>query len=79
MNVEATAAIAGAVGIPVTASGGVGSLGDIVALRRHEAAGIDSVIVGRALYTGAVKLPEAIAAGRPSPPPSPANMRERGR
>jgi phosphoribosylformimino-5-aminoimidazole carboxamide ribotide isomerase len=64
VNVEATANIAAAVGIPVTASGGVGSLSDIIALRQHEASGIDSVIVGRALYTGAVKLAEAIVAGR---------------
>jgi phosphoribosylformimino-5-aminoimidazole carboxamide ribotide isomerase len=64
VNVEATAKIAAAVGIPVTASGGVGSLDDIIALRPYEADGLDSVIVGRALYTGAVKLAEAIAAAR---------------
>jgi phosphoribosylformimino-5-aminoimidazole carboxamide ribotide isomerase len=64
VNVEATATIAEAVGIPVTASGGVGTLADIVALRDRGVAGIDSVIVGRALYTGAVRLSEAIAAAR---------------
>lgn len=64
VNVEATARIAEAVGIPVTASGGVGSLADIVALRDRGVAGIDSVIVGRALYTGAVSLREAIEAAR---------------
>jgi phosphoribosylformimino-5-aminoimidazole carboxamide ribotide isomerase len=63
VNVEATAALAEALGIPVTASGGVGSLADIETLRLREASGIDAVIVGRALYTGAVRLPEAIAAG----------------
>lgn len=75
VNVEATAALAEAVGIAVTASGGVGSLDDIIALRRYEASGIDSVIVGRALYTGVVKLSEAIKAARePSPRPTAANI-----
>lgn len=62
VNIEATKRIAAAVGIPVTASGGVGSLADIIALRDYGADGIDSVIVGRALYTGAVKLRAAIEA-----------------
>lgn len=62
VNVEATRAIATAIDIPVTASGGVGSLADIHALKAARAPGIDAVIVGRALYTGAVRLPEAIAA-----------------
>lgn len=62
VNVEQTAAVARALGIPVTASGGVGSLRDIEALRPHHPDGIDAVIVGRALYTGAVKLTDAIRA-----------------
>ncbi len=62
VNVAATREIAAAVRIPVTASGGVGSLDDIIALRDCGAPGIDAVIVGRALYTGAVRLPEAIQA-----------------
>jgi phosphoribosylformimino-5-aminoimidazole carboxamide ribotide isomerase len=64
VNVAATHAIAKAIRIPVTASGGVGSLADIVALRECGATGIDAVIIGRALYTGAVRLAEAIAAAR---------------
>jgi len=60
VNVAATRAIADALKIPVTASGGVGSLDDILALLPHEAAGVDAVIVGRAIYTGAVDLAEAI-------------------
>lgn len=64
VNVAATVAVAAAVGIPVTASGGVGSLADIAALKAAGAPGIDAVIVGRALYTGAVRLPEAITAAR---------------
>lgn len=60
VNVGATRAVAEAVSVPVTASGGVGALADIVAVRDCGVANIDAVIVGRALYTGAVRLPEAI-------------------
>jgi len=61
VNVAATRALAESIGIPVIASGGVGSLADIQALLPCEEAGVEGVIVGRALYTGAVKLAEAIA------------------
>ncbi len=67
VNVAATRAIAAAVRLPVTASGGVGSLADIVAVASCGVQNIDSVIVGRALYTGAVRLPEAIRAARGTP------------
>lgn len=60
VNVAATRALAEAVDVPVIASGGVGSLADIEALLPCEAAGVTGVIVGRALYTGAVKLEDAI-------------------
>ena len=58
-NVEATGAIARAVKIPVTASGGISCLDDIRALRSLEKAGVDEVIIGRALYLGAFTLQEA--------------------
>lgn len=64
VNVAATRALAKAAGIPVIASGGVSSLGDITALRAAQTDGIEGVIVGKAIYTGAVKLPEAIKAAR---------------
>jgi phosphoribosylformimino-5-aminoimidazole carboxamide ribotide isomerase len=65
VNVEATRALAEAIDIPVIASGGVGSLDDIEALLPCESAGVAGVIVGRALYTGAVDLADAIrVAGR---------------
>ena len=48
--------------MPVIASGGVATLGDIRALARFADPGIEGVIVGRALYEGAFTLPEAIAA-----------------
>ncbi len=64
VNVPATRTVADAVHLPVTASGGVGSLADITAVRDCGAPNVDAVIVGRALYTGAVKLPEAIRTAR---------------
>lgn len=63
-NAEATAAIARAVGIPVTASGGVARLDDIRRLRAFEPDGVDEVIIGRALYLGAFTITEAKAAAR---------------
>ena len=57
-NVEATAALAEAVDIPVIASGGVAGIEDIHALRGK--AGIEGVITGRALYDGRLELAEAI-------------------
>jgi len=59
-NVEATARLAAESGFPVIASGGIGSLDDLCALKAHP--GIESAIVGRALYDGAFTLEEAIAA-----------------
>jgi phosphoribosylformimino-5-aminoimidazole carboxamide ribotide isomerase len=60
VNVAATRALAQQLSVPVAASGGVGSLADIEALLPCERDGVDAVIVGRALYTGAVKLSEAL-------------------
>ena len=58
-NVEATAALASAVSIPVIASGGVSSLADLVALR--DTGKIAGAISGRALYDGALNLAEALS------------------
>jgi len=57
-NVDATAALARAVSIPVIASGGVSSIEDLRALK---AAGrmLDGVISGRALYDGRIDPAEA--------------------
>ncbi len=60
VNIEQTRALAEAISVPVIASGGIGSLADIEALLPCEEAGVAGVIVGRALYTGAVKLEDAI-------------------
>lgn len=58
-NVWSTEAVAKAAGIPVFASGGVGSLDDIRQLAGIP--GVDGVVVGRALYTGALTLGDALA------------------
>jgi phosphoribosylformimino-5-aminoimidazole carboxamide ribotide isomerase len=62
-NVDDTAALARAVALPILASGGVARVGDVA--RLASVPGVAGVVVGRALYTGAVTLPEAMAAGRP--------------
>jgi phosphoribosylformimino-5-aminoimidazole carboxamide ribonucleotide (ProFAR) isomerase len=46
--------------LKVTASGGVSSLEDIERLRRVSETGVDSVIVGKALYEGRFTLKEAL-------------------
>ena len=58
-NVWTTEAVARASGIPVLASGGVGALDDILQLAALE--GVEGVIVGRALYSGAVDFRRAQA------------------
>ncbi|HEX8088005.1 MAG TPA: 1-(5-phosphoribosyl)-5-[(5-phosphoribosylamino)methylideneamino]imidazole-4-carboxamide isomerase [Blastocatellia bacterium] len=60
-NFEMTREIASASGLRVTASGGVSSLADITRLCELEPAGIDAVIVGKALYERRFTLEEAIA------------------
>lgn len=59
-NIDATAALARAVTIPVIASGGVSSLADLIALR--DTGVIAGAISGRALYDGAIDLSAALAA-----------------
>jgi phosphoribosylformimino-5-aminoimidazole carboxamide ribotide isomerase len=59
-NVEATVDLAFALTTPVIASGGVSSLSDLKALKKHEDSGIVGVICGRALYDGRINLGEAV-------------------
>ncbi|MEL6570979.1 MAG: 1-(5-phosphoribosyl)-5-[(5-phosphoribosylamino)methylideneamino]imidazole-4-carboxamide isomerase [Pseudomonadota bacterium] len=59
-NIEATAALARAVEIPVIASGGVSSLQDLKALKATGV--ISGAISGRALYDGAIDLGAALRA-----------------
>jgi len=64
LDLEQTTALANTVSIPVIASGGVGTLAHLTALRdaAREAPGISGVIVGRALYDGRISLAEALTA-----------------
>jgi len=65
VNIKATRIMAESLNIPVIASGGVAALRDIEELLKVESYGIMGVITGRALYTGALKLEDAIrVAGR---------------
>ena len=59
--VESTRAFAEAAAQPVIASGGVGSIEDV---RRLSCLPIAGIIIGRALYTGDVSLPDAITVAR---------------
>ncbi len=63
-NLEATKALAESVSIPIIASGGVSSLKDIQNLMAIESSGISGVITGKAVYTGAIRLAEAVALTR---------------
>ena len=59
-SLESTLAVADAVTIPVIVSGGVGSIEDIRAAFEERSRGLAGVIVGRAIYTGAVSLSDAL-------------------
>jgi phosphoribosylformimino-5-aminoimidazole carboxamide ribotide isomerase len=62
LNVARTIALAEATGIPVIASGGIGTLADLEALQiaaRASTAQLLGVITGRALYEGTLDLPAA--------------------
>ena len=60
VNVEATAALAEAVGLPVIASGGVAGIADIEKLTAVQQRGVEAVIVGKALYAGRLSLADAL-------------------
>ena len=60
VNIDETLKITRAVNIPIIASGGVATLEDIRRLLPLEKEGVEGVIVGRALYSGAFSLSQAI-------------------
>jgi phosphoribosylformimino-5-aminoimidazole carboxamide ribotide isomerase len=60
VNLDATVALARSSGLEIIASGGVAGLDDIRRLASHQAGGVAGVIVGQALYTGAVDLTTAL-------------------
>ncbi len=57
-NVEATAALANAITLPVVASGGITHIGDIEALCRAGSSNIIGAITGRAIYEGTLDFAE---------------------
>lgn len=63
-NIEATRQLAEAINIPVIASGGLSTLKDIESLVAIESSGVTAVITGKAIYTGAINLAEAINIGK---------------
>ena len=61
-NVEVFGTIADAVAIPVIAAGGLASVADIEALRARDGTPIAGAVLGRALYVGAIRPADALAA-----------------
>ena len=61
-NLDAIRRFAGALNMQVIAAGGISSLRDIEDLSALEKYGVNGAIIGKALYSGLIKLEEAIAA-----------------
>ncbi len=59
INIEATLKLAQALTIPVIASGGLAGMADIERLCAIQGEGVDGVICGRAIYTGALDFAAA--------------------
>ena len=64
VNISATTNLAKKTGLRVIASGGIANLADINALSCHEPDGVEGVIIGMALYRGAITLKEALIVAR---------------
>lgn len=60
-DVDGSARLAQAAGVPVIASGGIGSLADIEALRARRGDGVVGVVVGKALLSGSIAVRDALA------------------
>jgi phosphoribosylformimino-5-aminoimidazole carboxamide ribotide isomerase len=74
-NLEALEELVRDTSIPIVASGGVGSVRDLLSLLTLEPLGVSGIIVGKALYTGAFSLTDALRAVGPGrwqdvPPPA---------
>jgi phosphoribosylformimino-5-aminoimidazole carboxamide ribotide isomerase len=61
INIEATVKLAQALSIPVIASGGLAGIADIEQLCAVESEGVEGVICGRSIYTGALDFAAAQA------------------
>lgn len=62
VNLVALRQMLDAVPVPIIASGGVTTVSDVHALKALDAPNLEAAIVGKALYSGAISLAEAIAA-----------------
>lgn len=61
-NIELLRDVAAATDARVTASGGVSAIDDVVAVAEHRDEGIDSVIIGKALYENRFTLTDTLTA-----------------
>ena len=61
-NVELLRDVAAATDAPIVASGGISRLEDVLELAKYQDEGIDSVIIGKALYEHRFTLAEALVA-----------------
>lgn len=59
-NLESLKDMLSAVSIPIIASGGIGSVNDLEQLAPLQQDGLSGVIIGKALYTGAIDINEVI-------------------
>ncbi|MDH5661662.1 MAG: 1-(5-phosphoribosyl)-5-[(5-phosphoribosylamino)methylideneamino]imidazole-4-carboxamide isomerase [Elusimicrobiota bacterium] len=59
-NVKRIKAFAEKVRVPVIACGGISTLDDVKNIKELEEYGVSGMIIGKALYTGGIKLQEAI-------------------
>ena len=64
-NKDALREMAEAVSVPVIASGGISSIADLLSLLSLESTGVTGAIIGKAIYSGAIDLKEAIQAVGP--------------
>jgi len=64
VNLKQIRKLAESVKIPVIAAGGISHLRDIESLLKMEPLGVTGVIIGKALYSGGIRLREALALTR---------------
>ena len=67
-NVELLRDIAMATDASITASGGVSTVEDVQDIARYQNDGIDSVVIGKALYEGKLSVHDALSAARETQP-----------
>lgn len=63
-NLDLLRAVCARTDAPVIASGGISGADDVAALAALAPHGVEGAIIGKALYTGAVTLPDALLASR---------------